>query len=400
MEMVEKEKQSSLFYKEYKNKVINTEDCNSIMNQTQSIFSQTKNNSFNSVEQLIDHIEKVDFYKDNNYQNVSKKVDIIVMNKENDKSKGKIEQNTSKNNNKTYQMMNSILEKKLIQQDSKVKDKFFMKKLILNPNKVSTTFKQTKINSKKDSAVLKLDSLKTIDLDVKINSHRDRNKNNITQSNNADKYCKVNNTNILYTDSKMNISKNGGVDRPNSNHKTIEGKFSKENTSKKLVYHQATMSMPKLNSTNLNNIMNKNQNKNELQASNLKVEAEKQGIKIIDTSKNSTRNFKQRLASELIQKSSGVEKNIIYSTASGINNFQTTFNLNSTHNMFGSRNNNKNQLNTISPDLITRQTLDNCSMSKLFYKEKAVFAEKKSDFKVVKNNYYNNSKVLMVIYLE
>jgi hypothetical protein len=39
-------------------------------------------------------------------------------------------------------------------------------------------------------------------------------------------------------------------------------------------------------------------------------------------------------------------------------------------------------------------------MSKLFYKEKAGLAEKKSDFKVVKNNYYNNSKVHMVIYLE
>jgi len=291
--------------------------------------------------------------------------------------------------------MNSLLDKNLNQQDSKIKDKFFMKKLILNSNKVSSTFKNAKLNAKKESAILKLDSLKTIDLEVKINSHRDSNKNNITQSNLVDKYIKDNN-NVLLTESKMNNSRNVCLDRPPSNHKTIEAKASKEVTSKKLIYHHSTMSMPKLNSTNLNKILSKNQTKNEIQTNNLKIDSEKHGIKIIDTGKNSTRNYKQRLASELVQKSSGLEKNSAYVTSSGISHFQTTFHLNGTQNIFNSRNNN-NQLNTISPDSMSRQTLDNSSLTKLMGKDKGLLIDKKNEMKVLKNNYYNNIKVFKIL---
>ena len=420
MEIIEKEKSNKINYKEYKNKVINTEECNSIMNQTQSALCQTKNNSFNSVDLLIDHIERADFYKDNkNFQSISKKVDVIVKNKVDEKSKTRnsVIDPASSQYIKKDQLMNSIIEKKLSHQDTKFKDKFFMKKLILNPNKVVSAIKNgTNIKNitKKENAILKLDSLKTIDLEVKINSHRDLNKNNITQATLIDKNFKENN-NTLQSESKVSLSRNAALERPSTNHKskdnTEKNKIIQDKTIKKLVYHHSTLSMPKLSTSNLNNMMNNNINqvKNsqnlgykeeiatviKISPKKIKMELEKHGIKIIETGKNSTRNFK-RVNDDLNQKSSNIDKNVVYNSSSGMTNFQSTFNY-GTQNMFSR--NVKNQLNTISPDLISRQTLDNSSIYKLMNKEKPAEENKKlnDNIKILNSNYYNNIKVLLLL---
>jgi hypothetical protein len=291
-------------------------------------------------------------------------------------------------------LMNSLLEKKMSQVENKFKDKFFMKKLILNPSKMNGALKNTtnsKVNSKKENDVYKLESLRTIDLDVKINSHRDVNKNNITQSNNLEKFRKENN--ILQTETKANISRNAAIERPNSNHNTIDQKYLKEKASKKLVYHHSTLSMPKLNSINMNNLLNnKVQPKTEIMTKDLKIEAEKQGIKIVENGKSSTRNFKQKLTGDFVQKSSGLENKNIYSSKTiSSAHIQSNFNFNSTQNHFPSRNN--IQMQTISPDLLSRQTLDNSCINKLINKENP----NDKNIKILKNNYYNNVKVMLLV---
>ena len=127
----------------------------------------------------------------------------------------------------------------------------------------------------------------------------------------------------------------------------------------------------------------------------IKMELEKHGIKIIETGKNSTRNFK-RVNDDLNQKSSNIDKNVVYNSSSGMTNFQSTFNY-GTQNMFSR--NVKNQLNTISPDLISRQTLDNSSIYKLMNKEKPAEENKKlnDNIKILNSNYYNNIKVLLLL---
>ena len=74
MEMFEKEKEICSLESPYKDRVINTEECNSIMNQTQSVCNlnlkstkkNSNNNSFNSIEMLVNNIIRADTKKRKN----------------------------------------------------------------------------------------------------------------------------------------------------------------------------------------------------------------------------------------------------------------------------------------------------------------------------------------------
>ena len=391
LEIIDKTKQNNFNSIEYKNKVINTEECDSIMNQTQSALCQTKNSSFYSVELLIDHIERVDFNKNSQIliKNKSKK-DIV-------KNQIDKEKNINSYNDptfsccKNYELIKMVNDKLISQTNPKITDKFSMKKLILNTNKLSnptrTNYPYKNITKKDNSSLLKFDTLKTIDMDFKINSHRDANNFNNANATLVDRNSK-DNIDYLYNKSKGN--RNLVIEHPSSNPKN---NANQEITDKKFIYHKSTLSMPKLSSIDLNNLIRKSKIKSghNMGSSDGKIispkqkfknDFEKNNIILNEKDKKNTRNFMQR---ENNLKNSD-KCNAITSTLD-ISNFQ------STHNMFN-RNNN-NQFNTISPDLISRQTLEPTSFNKFIQKKKNELENKKfnDNLKILKNQNYNNIKV-------
>jgi ABC-2 type transport system permease protein len=77
---------------------------------------------------------------------------------------------------KNYDIIKMVNDKLISQTNPKITDKFSMKKLILNTNKLSnptrTNYPFKNITKKDNSSLLKFDTLKTLDIDFKINSHR------------------------------------------------------------------------------------------------------------------------------------------------------------------------------------------------------------------------------------
>ena len=344
------------------------------MNQTQSAaMCNTKNNSINSVELLIDHIERADFYKNNkNYMTISKKVDVIVMNK--CQEKNFIGDSTSSQNAKKNEIINKLKENYLNNQDANSKDKLFMKQLILNPNKVKFSFKSNlnlKNINKNENKILKLDSLKTIDLEIKINSHRDINKSNISQGNLVDKFFKENND-IFNSEYKANRR---NVPSAHSNHKSkddsAKNKVFQENTTKKLFNHHSTLSIPKLSSNNFNILINNillKEDDTALEKSPIimKNEIDKNANKsnFVEKPKTSNRNIKKYLNSELSNNKNNINKNIGQNSSNIKAKFQSTFNI-ASQNIFSR--NDRNQLKIFSPDFVSRQTIDNFSNRKLYF---------------------------------
>ena len=376
------------------------------MNQTQSAaMCNTKNNSFNSVELLIDHIERADFYKNNkNYMTISKKVDVIVMNK--CQEKNFIGDSTSSQNAKKNEIINKLKENYLNNQDANSKDKLFMKQLILNPNKVKCSFKSNlnlKNINKNENKILKLDSLKTIDLEIKINSHRDINKSNISQGNLVDKFFKENND-IFNSEYKANRR---NVPSAHSNHKSkddsAKNKVFQENTTKKLFNHHSTLSIPKLSSNNFNILINNillKEDDTALEKSPIimKNEIDKNANKsnFVEKPKTSNRNIKKYLNSELSNNKNNINKNIGQNSSNIKAKFQSTFNI-ASQNIFSR--NDRNQLKIFSPDFVSRQTIDNFSNRKLMNDEKLIAVEGNSIQDKIKILIYNQKSIVKVFFL-
>lgn len=108
MEVLENEKKLSPKDTPFQDRVLNTEECNSILNQTQSVynFKSTRNNSFNnsinSIEMLVNNIEKADYKGSHNTKKptvVNQKDSHFIFKKQSEKLL-KIENVREKNNHK------------------------------------------------------------------------------------------------------------------------------------------------------------------------------------------------------------------------------------------------------------------------------------------------------------
>ena len=247
---IENEKKNMLLDDPFKDRVLNTEECNSIMNQTQSVrnlnIKSTKNNSMNnslnSIELLVDKIEKADFLRFN-----KKNIDKFIQIKDN------FEQ---KNNFDNKSLLNNTNKKKLLK--DKQYPSFDYKILEIFKRKEKFKKKFFLFNEKTNSQNKTPDKLRLIE-NANNDNFTNRDKNLVKRNLTDNKNNFLSNNIINTTESKSNVKSRNKLNFQNSKSipKTIDIEILKQNkdkTNDKLAFtmqkKQSELSIPKLSYAN------------------------------------------------------------------------------------------------------------------------------------------------------